>query len=148
MILEYQIEIDKIKEENKKVECPPSNYSSKKYNAFRFVFEDIKNKNNFKPVYYLNPSRIENADPALKCKSLAISLFDSLENAKAKFQKLTARRPAKMYKTIGTHLAFSELKEADGICDNSNNDGHISHYFVKGFDYQKRFAIIKKLANK
>lgn len=145
MILEYQEDIDKIKQEGGFLDCPPSDYTPKNYDAFRFVFENIVHENNFKPLFHLNPPRIENAQAEIKCKSLAISLYNTLENAKSSFEKLISRRPEKIYKTIGIHLAFSKLKEEDGICDTPNKEGHISHHFVKNFDYQKRFKIIQDL---
>jgi hypothetical protein len=145
MTLEYQEDIDKINKEDNFSDCPPADYTSKNYDAFRFVFENIEHESNFKPLYHLNPPRIENAEAVIKCKSLAISLYTTLKSAKSMFEILTARRPEKMYKTIGTHLAFSELKEEDGICDIPNKDGHISHHFAKDFDYKNRFKIISKL---
>ena len=35
----------------------------------------MTDENNFKPLFHLNPPRIENAQAEIKCKSLAISLY-------------------------------------------------------------------------
>jgi len=147
MTLEYQKDIDKINEEDNFSDCPPTDYTSKNYDAFRFVFEDLSREMSFNPVYYIDPKRFLKTPAKTKCKSISISLYNTENNATSQFSNLLEQIGDRVYATIGTHLAFSELKKEDGICDTPNKDGHISHHFVKDFDYTNRFKIISKIEN-
>lgn len=145
MTLEYQEDIDKIKKEDNSINCPPIDYTQKNYEAFRFVFEELSRETSFNPVYYINPKRFLKKPAKIKCKAISISLYNKKNNAINQFSNLLEQMGDTVYTTIGTHLAFSELKKEDGICDVPTKNGHISHYFVKDFDYKNHFTIIDKL---
>ena len=80
-----------------------------------------------------------------KCKSLALSFFASEEEAKGRFYALKDTNGVKVYKTLGTSVAETNINEKDGVNSEPDRTGHFSHHFVSEHQYDTRFIIISKL---
>ncbi len=132
--------------ENLSVKCPPDDYLPKNMTVFRWVFNEITDERNFKPLALQNPKRILDFDDTTKCKSFALSVYNSEENAKKRFQFLKNTMGEKAYKTLGTNIASLNITEIDGVNEEPNaQTGHISHHLSKNHQYEKRFIIISTL---
>jgi hypothetical protein len=126
------------------VQCPPSHYKPHNRIAYRWVFDDINDPENFKPVYYKDPIRALKFSDEIKCQSLALSLFASEEQAKDRFSELK-ETIQNAYKQLGTMVAESTINEKDGVNSDIDRRGHFSHHPVSEHQYEKRFVIISKL---
>jgi hypothetical protein len=126
------------------IQCPPSHYKPQNRRAYRWVFDDITDPENFKPLYYKDPIRALKFTDEAKCQSLALSFFVSEEQAKERFFELkeTIRNA---YKQLGTKVAESNINEQDGVNSEPDKRGHFSHHPVVGHEYDQRFVIISKL---
>ena len=117
--------------------CPPSDYLPKNVEvAFRWVYDNINNANNFLTQYEKEPSRFNEKSDALKCAALGLSFFDSLENAKNRFNNLKIQMGGKIYDTLGKHIAKGSIQSSDGVSGLCNNIGHFTHhsyYYIKLF---------------
>lgn len=81
MNFKYSEELEKLS-----IQCPPESYEAKDLKAFRWVFDDINDKRNFTPRYYLAPKRdiirleqIENIEKRdkKKCNYFSLSMFSN-----------------------------------------------------------------------
>lgn len=107
----YQSYFDK----NSLTNCPPETYKSIDSNAYRYVFEDIRNENNFKPVYLISPLRINSTDDMrLKCLGFGLSLIAELDGAKKNYQKIS-KSNKNFYKIVGNKVAEIKLISSDGV---------------------------------
>lgn len=127
------------------IQCPPNHYKPENRIAFRWVFDDINDAENFKPVFYKNPTRSRKFPEEAQCKSLALSLFATEKQAKDRFDFFKDSNGAKVYDTLGTMVAQSNINEQDGVNSEPDKTGHFSHHPVAGHQYEKRFVITSKL---
>jgi hypothetical protein len=84
--------------------CPPSNYTPQNRDAFRWIFDDMGDENNFKPVFLKNPKRFNEKSDAEQCMAMGLSFFDSLETAENRFIKLKKRLGEEAYKVLGSQI--------------------------------------------
>lgn len=126
------------------IQCPPSLYKPQNRLAYRWVFDDINDLENFKPVYYKDPIRALRFSDETKCQSLALSFFGTEEQAKSRFDELK-ETIHNAYKQLGTMVAESTINEQDGVNSEVDKRGHFSHHPVRNHQYEKRFVIISKL---
>ncbi|WP_026710137.1 hypothetical protein [Flavobacterium filum] len=124
--------------------CPPLDYYSKKINCYRWVFENINDKNNFKAQADKNPSILNNKSDIKKCEYFALSFHDTEENSRNHFNYLNGFiKNAK--KRFGTHIAFGNIEENDGVCGLTDQNGHFNYHHVKNHNFQLKFKIISLL---
>ena len=150
MRFHYQNDYDKLS-----VDCPPKSYTPKRMKAFRWVFEDIKDGRNFQSQYEKHtkqpkpPKRYNDMSDAHKCDNMALSMFNSLENARKRFFFLKNEQPQPMnnnaYRFLGTHIAEGEIDEEDGVNQEPDRKGHFNHHPVENFDYSIKFNNIESL---
>lgn len=127
------------------IECPSADYRPMNTTAYRFVFDEIDNPDNFKPMFFKNPRRANSMDDVQKCQAMALSLFENLEKAIVRFQKLKKQNGNTIYRTIGSHIAFANITEDDGVNSNVNAEGHFSHHPAVEGSYKDRFIIVDVL---
>ena len=127
------------------VKCPPNHYKPQNKLVYRWVFDDITDERNFQPEYHKNPKRCLKFSDKDKCRSLALSFFISEVQAKNRFSEIKDTNGVKIYKTLGTMVAETNINEKDGVNSEPERTGHFSHHLVSGHEYESRFIIISKL---
>jgi hypothetical protein len=127
-------------------DCPPKHYQAKDMaEVFRWVFDDMDDDRNFISQFEKNPKRFLGKDAATKCAGLALSMFDSIENAKNRFKLVRKMMKDKAFRDLGTHIAIGYISNKDGVSEEPNKDGHFNHHPVKNHNYYQRFKIIQSL---
>ena len=130
---------------NELKDCPPSHYSVKEIlTAYRWVFEEIKDKRNFTSQYHKKPSRFLSQKDAVKCQALALSMFDNIEAASARFQALKRYIGDNIYKTLGTKIAVGKVKITDGVCSNTVQSRHFSVHPSATADFNNSFQLTQQ----
>lgn len=127
--LKYQTELNEL-------DCDLSNFIEQAREAFRWVFEDIKDEKNFSPKYILDED-IEKD----KCIGWGLSFFNTQKSAVQRLNKLTKNR-AFLFKKLGTHIAQGNLDENDGISNKTERFGHFTLFEYKDVDLSNKFKII------
>jgi phosphatidate phosphatase APP1 len=126
--------------------CPPSDYKPKIIEtAFRWVYDDIDDSRNFVSQYHKNPKRFLDKNEKTICSGLALSMFDSIGNAQARFYELREILQEKAYNTLGTKIAVGTITESDGVNSETDENGHFNHHLTTNTNYNKRFKIIELL---
>lgn len=138
MRFKYQKYLDKLPN------CPPTNYESEEIVGFRFVFKDPRHKNNFLPVLIIKPNRINSFNDEGKCKGYGLSLYDSLENAKASYSYLQ-KRFKNINRTIGTHIAEGLIDKEDGVVSEVGSNGHFTLHESENSEIKSAFNIAIKV---
>lgn len=133
--LKYAVNLQNILE-GSDIPCT-SNCSEVTRVGFRWVFENIQDQRNFKPV--AEQGRFTNI-----CSGWAISLYDSIENSEKKYYSLTKDKP-KVYKKLGTHIAEGTIRPEDGICSPLNTAGHFDCHEYVNTNFSDTFTVIKPL---
>lgn len=144
MKFKYLNEFDKLKLTN----CPPSEYKPLRMTAYRFMFQDPMHPNNFKPVFLLNPQRINDAkDYTSKCQGFGLSLFVEEGGAKAKYARFMFKSKGKFAKLVGTYLASLVLTEEDGVGSEPEeyNFSHFNFHEYLGTDLAQKVVDIEKI---
>ena len=83
-----------------------------------------------------------------KCDRMALSMFNSVENAEKQFFFLRDEQQLKenAYIWLGSNIAVGEIFESDGVNEILvNKFGHFNHHPVLDFNYHTRFKIIRHL---
>ena len=114
--------------------CPSTECKAINMQSFRLIFEDINHTDNFKPPLLIKPSRINEKmfdTNEQKCSGYALSLFNSLENARNRFINISKRN--KCFGTnVGDHVAEIKIEEHEGKATepstNKNNFGHFDFF--------------------
>jgi|GEM_PF-1509408 len=122
-----------------------SGFRAQEINCWRFVFDDITDDRNFKPVYLLNIDRFKLDLKTNKATSsgFALSLFESPDAIKAKFIKLSSNKK-NFPKLIGKNAAFAKLPYC-GLNDDPSTSGHFGLHEFNGIDFAKLFTIDKTI---
>ena len=122
-----------------------SNY--KEYNnlAYRWAFEDIKDKRNFLPRATFtdipNHEQIKNS-----CGGWSLSLFVTKPQAREALMKQIKKRP-NIYKKLGTHIAEGNIDNKDGLFGDHNQEtGHFEFMEYQNVDLSLKFRIVEAIA--
>lgn len=139
MKLKYEAQINKYNFDFKE-------FIEQERDAFRWVFSDINDSRNFKPVYILNSQleSIEEAKGINDCTGYSLSFFNTVENAKKRFETITKDKPL-LYKKLGTHVAQGSIVKQDGISNRINRFGHFEHFEYENVVFDNKFEIIDNL---
>jgi len=124
--------------------CPPENYQSKNITAFRWVYDDINDDENFKPLAKRNPQRLLSLEDKMKCKSYSLSMFNSKDTAVKRFE-FFKRKLKKKANKLGTNIAEGNILEEHGVNSEIEGNGHFSHFMHNNSNYASIFNIIDKL---
>jgi hypothetical protein len=125
--------------------CPPDDYYEDKIKAFRWVYEPIENKENFRPQILKNPKRFNDKEDKEKCLAYSLSFFETLKAAEERFNFFFERYNNKAYKIFGTHVAEGKLESNDGLRNDPDKKKHFSFHEYKRAKLIKKFKIVKKL---
>jgi hypothetical protein len=141
MDFEYKSEITKLQPK-----CPPEDYKSVNRTTYRWVFSSIDHPDNFKPRIKIRPHAFNDATDLQKCEGYGLSFFDTMENAKARFNVLLGLQSKKAYERFGTHVADGNISESDGVSSEINTaNGHFTFHQIKNHYFEKKFKIKPKL---
>jgi hypothetical protein len=138
---EYQENISQI------TNCPPSNYEEVNLISYRWIYEQLTNPKNFVPRYFSRPPKYNWKDDEEKCKDLAISLFDTCENAVNRFKFFFKTMDIKAYQYLGSKVAECIIKPTDGlsgVCD-KDKYGHYNFHPYKGSNLFNNAKIVHEL---
>jgi hypothetical protein len=113
--------------------CPPKTYKELTLIAYRYIFADLDDERNFKPVYLLDehyPKRLNAAkDLDMKCKGFGLSLYREKNGAIANYKRWIAKTNGKFAKIVGSFIATIDIMETDGVCsDVENADTHFTFH--------------------
>ncbi len=140
MKYKYQADLDATPET-----CPPDNFVNKDIEAFRWVFDELENIENFKPLAKKNPARVLSMDDKSKCIAYSLSMFNSQEAAKSRFEFLHKTMKDKAYKLLGTKIAKGNIEKNHGVNSNSGKNGHFSHFQYQSVDFTTIFKVVEIL---
>ena len=136
--LKYQTKIDEIPN------CPPKAARERQIDAFRIVFEDIKQLNNFLPNSIRKPARANSGDDVKKCSGYALSFYTKDDSAENEYKKLI-NIFKNFAKNVGNHLASGRIIEEHGLCTDEDENNHFDLHEYEDCDLVPVFKIIKKL---
>ncbi len=132
MKLKYSVELSTFK-------CDLSLFKEEQREAYRWVFEDVKDYRNFTPVYILDKFRSR-----ITCKGFALSFYEQHVNAKARLLHLTTDKEF-LFKKLGTHIAVGIIDKKDGVSEPADNDTHFNHFEYEDVVFSDKFQIIEKV---
>jgi hypothetical protein len=124
--------------------CPPDNYQQIEIECFRWVFNDIKNENNFKAQALKNPKILNAKSDAAKCECYALSFHNSELNSRKHFEYFLSQG-THVYKRLGTHIAKGKLEKSDGVSSDIDKIGHFNYHHIFNNEFQNKFEIISQL---
>ena len=109
--------------------------------AFRWVFGEMDDERNFLPQYIKQPRRFVSQIEESKCQALGLSLFNSQEEAQARFEKLKRRMLDRVY-GLGTHLAKGKLQKDFGVSNLPDEEGHFTFHPMEKVVLKHHFETI------
>lgn len=125
--------------------CPPAEYlRSRIAVAYRWVFDDIQDSRNFVAPYYKNPPRFLHKSHQERCEAKAISMFDNLAGAKARFGELRSMMGDKVYNLLGCKIASGSLDVDDGVVGGFGRYGHFNLHPAPDANFVAKFEIIQE----
>lgn len=126
--------------------CPPTHYRNEEITVFRWVHENMRHINDFLPVAFINPKRVNDPtiDLAHKCRSYGLSLYNSVANAQKQYNAIIAQNP-RLVQQIGEYIAEAQLAKSDGVISPADpRTGHMTFHEYAGVDLQRKFTIIER----
>lgn len=130
-------------------ECPPSSYKPEESVAYRWVFDDINDGNNFISQFEKKPKRFNAKDDWKKCEAMSLSMYKDKESAIESFYFFKDEQcmNEKVFRILGTKIAEGALNKEDGVNERGRFGqiivrGHFNHHPAKGYNYPKKFEII------
>lgn len=126
--------------------CPPKDCLNKDIESYRWVFDDIKNDENFKPLAKKDPARVLSMSERDSCKAHSLSMFNTKEAAMKRFAFFKdGLMQDKAYELLGTKLAKGNITKDHGVNSNVDKKGHFSHHQYDLIDLSVIFKIIDNL---
>jgi len=141
--LKYQSLIEKMKLSES---CPYKECVEQNILGFRFTYSDINHEDNFLPVILFDeknnrPPRV-NSSEDFKCSCCALSMFNTIEAAKSKFDGFL-ERTKKLF--AYTHIAAGAIKKETGKVSEVNYYGHFDLFEYEDAVLSNSFQIVGKL---
>ncbi|MFN0049691.1 MAG: hypothetical protein ACKVOU_11265 [Cytophagales bacterium] len=130
--LKYQLLLDNYPN------CPPKEFMEVKKSAFRWVYENIDNEKNFKPLHLISdppPKMLDDSD--LMCLGYGLSLFDSFEKAYSKYKNLFKSK-RNFSKSVGSYIVKIDIQFDDGMASIPNIQGHFTFHEYENTDLRSR----------
>ncbi len=135
-------------------DCPPGDFEELDVTAYRWVFEDLTEERNFQPVLIAKPSRISDVmfqTETAKCQGYGLSFFDSLENARNRFERINAffqERDQKFSLEVGTKVAAVSLNPTNGVGSKpSSGKSNKGQFTFHEYQYNNFFTQILDVEN-
>ncbi len=132
-------------------DCPPKSYAETNFQVFRWVNENAINKS-FLPLNLLKypPMGFDKTDDM--CKSYGLSVFNTFENALAKYKKLYLMKGGLSHEDFiegkGDSIALLDLKITHGVIGDLNKQGHLTLHEYIGTDLIETIVNITKIIDK
>jgi hypothetical protein len=128
--------------------CPPDNYTEIEMEAFRWV-HSVEHENDYKPINLINdpPQRLLDETDKM-CMGYGLSLFDSFENAYARFKELYCKQRDHLKPVFisdkGDCIATLKLVYPDGLgnCPDVRNHGHFTFHEYENVNIRNK---VKKI---
>jgi hypothetical protein len=141
MELEFQENYDLLKEK-----CPPNDYKPKNIDeVYRWIFDTMEDTRNFQSQHDKNPKRFQFKSDTEKCKALALSMFNNLEGANARFAEIAEDMGEKAYQILGNKIAKGHITTECGLNGHIEKYGHFTHHPAKGIPSKATFSIFDNL---
>jgi hypothetical protein len=125
--------------------CPPTEFTAQNRKAFRWIFDEIDDSDNFKPVYFKNPKRFNDKSDEEICMAIGLSFFESLATAEKRFYQLKKRLGGEAFKILGSQITEGFLNEEDGVSGKTDANGHSTHHPSVNFSYSDSITFVKSL---
>lgn len=132
--------------------CPPDSYKNIDIQCFRWVFKD-NISNSFAPMNLIKgpPLRILD-DGDLMCKGYGLSLFDTFENSRSRFENLYKRKRGLSHEDFtgekGDSVARLHMNGNEGIYGDMNTvNGHFTFHEYEGTDLSVKIVNITEIFN-
>lgn len=124
--------------------CPPKVLTPRTGAAFRFVFSDIGNPNNFLPPAVIKPGRFATAAAHKCCSGYALSMYETKAQILRSAKEAQKSNPL-FLKRIGDHVAELRLEDGDGLCGAASRTGHFDFFEAVAFIGEQRVVAIEKV---
>jgi len=95
--------------------------------SYRIVHGKKDHPDNFRPAAILFPDRFADEADETRCQSWALSMFETLDQLKAHFKKMTKRVP-NWGKLAGDHSTRLKIGASHGQRTDANYNGHFSFH--------------------
>jgi len=137
--------------------CPPDDYAELSMSAFRWIFEKghENESDSFLPVLLITPERVNARQfdkDYMKCAGYALSLYNTLTNAKNAFHKISARLEMlniNFADNVGEFVAEITIETPDGVASDftkkGRNKGHFNFHEYENVDFSQKIVEIQKL---
>jgi hypothetical protein len=119
-------------------DCPPSTCKAEGREGYRWVHSPATAEDFIPLALESAASRrpIDESDLENRCRSWGLSFFDTLQIAKARFEKVIknyrAAQKASFIQQKGDSVALIRLQPQHGTSSPSNNEGHFTLYQYEG----------------
>ena len=128
--------------------CPPAACMAVEREGYRWVHSPVSPED-FVPLALISPVNrrpIDESDLEMQCLSWGLSLFDSLQSAKARFESIIknvrlSKRPS-FIQQKGDKAALLQLKPQHGESSEPNNAGHFTLFEYDGAQLQNEIIDI------
>jgi hypothetical protein len=114
--------------------CPNNASAPFSESAYRGVRAPVAVADDFLPHGIVDPDRFTNDPQHIRCTSLAISLFESIDQMRKRFNLVAKTSPNFKKKLVGMHCARLKLTSKDGRRTHAQPNGHFSFYQFETFD--------------
>jgi hypothetical protein len=137
MKLKYQENLESIGRN-----CPPDGYVAEQITpVYRWVFEQIEDPRNFQAPLFRKPTRFSESSPHRCCEAMALSMFDNLEGARARFLELKTAMGESIYKALGNRIAIGYIEKSDGLHGGRGRHGHFNFHPAETMNFHEKFQI-------
>jgi hypothetical protein len=114
--------------------CPNNANAPFAESAYRGVRAPVALPDDFLPLGIIDPDRFASDSPNKRCSSLAISLFESIDQMRKRFSSVEKTSRNFKKKLVGMHCARLQLTSKDGRRTHAQSNGHFSFYQFETFD--------------
>ena len=139
-IFKHQSEMDRLS-----TACPPADSRPKTQAAFRWVFEEIEERQNFLPHFFRYPRLANSFNDGQKCLAIGLSMFESVEKARSQLRLRIGVLAGQGRAVKENGIAECLLLEADGVSGTADVNGHFTFHPFENSTFETRFSIVEKL---
>jgi hypothetical protein len=130
--------------------CPPNSYRNIEIECFRWVFKN-NISDSFIPMNLIKeppPRMLDDSD--LICKGYGLSLFDTFENGRSRYENLYKRKRGISHEDFinekGNSIAMLEMNGSEGVYGDLNTEnGHFTLHEYEGTDLSSKIVNITEI---